>query len=237
MTSAKISPGSWLNGRSLYLCSQLVARTARYRLFEPERVQALEAAGRPIIWTSWHGETMALAGYLMHHYAGAGPRVRFIVPDDWRGETLSEWARLLGATTFTISMKEESLVAARRLLQLVRLIKGGANAFINPDGPSGPSGVPKPGVAFLASKSGAAVLPVGVYTHTRYQLRRWDRYSIPLPFSRITIVFGEPLTVARKEDIQGACDRIAAGINQAMAEAKERHYGGQGNKPPIVPPH
>ena len=146
-----------------------------------------------------------------------------MVPDDWRGETLAEWGRLMGTRAFAVSMKEESLVAARRLLELVQKLKNGASTYINPDGPDGPPDVPKPGVSFLASRSGVAVLPLGVYTSARFQLRRWDRYIIPFPFSRITVVFGEPLTVGRKEDISAAGGRIAAAINQAMAEAEMRH--------------
>ena len=215
---------NWLGGRGLYLYSQIVRHTARYHVLGKENLDALDAAGRPAIWTSWHGVTMMLAGYFFHHFNGAEANILIILPDDWRGETLAEWIRISGGTTgFAVSMDENSLVAARRFLQLVREVKKGKSAYLNPDGPYGPSGVPKPGLAFLASRSGAAVLPMGLYTPNRVQLKRWDRYSLPFPFSRITLLFGEPLTIAPNEDTGAAGERIATAINQAMAEAEARH--------------
>jgi hypothetical protein len=218
-----ISLRSWISARGLYLYSQVICHTARYHPHGEEHVDALVAAGRPAICTSWHGSTMMIAGYYLRHHAANEYNPVMIVPDDWRGEVLTEWCRLMGTKAFTVSMQEESFVAARRLLQLVRRVRDGAYAYINPDGPDGPSGVPKPGIAFLAGKSGAAVLPIGVYSRSRIQLPRWDRYSVPLPYSHITLAIGEPLAVDRQEDSSEACSRIAAAINLAMAEAESRH--------------
>lgn len=214
---------TWIGGRGLYVYSQIVRHTIRYHVLGKENLDALDAAGRPAIWTSWHGVTMMISGYLFHNFSSAISDALVILPDDWRGDTLAEWIRISGATGFAVSMQESSLVAARRFLKLVREVKKGKSAYLNPDGPYGPSGVPKPGLAFLASRSGAAVLPVGLYTRNRAQLKRWDRYSLPFPFGRITILFGKPLTVAPDEDSGAAGERIAAAINQAMAEAEARH--------------
>ena len=215
---------SWLGARILYLASQAVHRTARYQVHGKEHLDALEAAGRPVIWASWHGVTMMISGFILGRHGGSVSNMLVIVPDDWRGETLAGWAYLLGSRAFAVSMREESLVAARRFLQLVRGLESGLNIYINPDGPDGPSRVLKSGVAFLAGRSGAAVVPVGVYTSSRIQLPRWDRYSIPFPYCRICIVVGEPLTVARREDARSAGNRIAAAINRVMAEAETRYH-------------
>lgn len=219
-----IAPRSWISARGLYIYSQIIRRTARYHLVGVERLNALESADRPAIWTTWHGATMMVAGYFLRRFAGKESSMAMIAPDDWRGETLAEWARIIGTRALRVSMEEKSLVAARRFLELVREVKGGKSAYLNPDGPDGPSGVPKPGISFLAARSGAALLPLGVYTNTCYQLRRWDRYSIPFPFSRITLYFGEPLTVVRSEDIGATGERLATAINRAMTEAQSRHH-------------
>ncbi|MBN1316052.1 MAG: hypothetical protein JXA42_11305 [Anaerolineales bacterium] len=213
----------WIGARGLFVISQIVRYSARYRLIGREHLDALAEAGKPAIWTTWHGGTMMMAGYFFRHFSGKESTMLFIVPDDWRGETLTEWARISGTKTFAVSMRENSLVAARRFLKLVREIKRGMSTYINPDGPDGPSRVPKPGVSFLAAKTGAPVLPVGVYTNTSYEIRRWDRYALPFPFSRITITIGAPLTVAPDEEIEVAGNRIAEAINRAMEEAKKQH--------------
>ncbi len=216
-------PHYWISARGLTLYALVVRSTARYRVHGEARLDALLQSGQPFIGASWHGVTMMVVGYVLRKFTDARSALQSIVPDDWRGVILAEHARLLGVKALAVSMEEESLVAARRFFQVVQHLKSGGNSFIFPDGPDGPSGIPKPGVAFLARRSGAPILPYGVYTPTRYQLRRWDRYSIPFPFSRVTISIGEPLCVGRHEDTQTACSRIAAAINQMMAEAEARH--------------
>ncbi len=215
---------SWLGARILYLASQAVHHTARYQVYGQQHLDGLEAASQPVIWASWHGVTMMISGFILCRYGGTVSNMMVIVPDDWRGESLAGWVELMGSRPFAVSMQEESLVAARRLLQLVRGLESGLHIYINPDGPDGPSRVPKSGVSFLAGRSGAAVLPIGVYTPSRVQIPRWDRYSIPFPGSRICIVFGEPLTVARREDARAAGNRVATAINGVMAQAETRYH-------------
>jgi lysophospholipid acyltransferase (LPLAT)-like uncharacterized protein len=216
-------PRHWVSARGLYLYARMVQATARYQVYEETHLDALLESEQPFIGASWHGVMMMAVGYVLRKFTDPQSPLQSIVPDDWRGVVLAEYMRLLGVKAFAVSMEEASLVAARRFLQLVQHLKSCMNGFIFPDGPDGPSGVPKPGVAFLARKSGAAILPYGVYTPSRYQLRRWDRYSLPFPFSRITICFGEPLFVEPDEHSESACHRIADAINLAMAQAEARH--------------
>jgi lysophospholipid acyltransferase (LPLAT)-like uncharacterized protein len=218
-----MNPRVWLSARGLYLYSQVVRITARYEIVDGHHLDDLERSGRPIIFTSWHGTAMMIAGCLIGRLSRGISNVLVIVPDDWRGETLSEWARLLGARAFAVGMEDQTLSGARRFLQLVRQLENGTYSLIAPDGPDGPSGVPKPGISYLAGRAGAAILPLGLTTRTRYQLRRWDRYSVPLPFSRITMVVGEPLTIGREEPAEVSGGRIATAINDVMAEAERTH--------------
>jgi hypothetical protein len=174
--------------------------------------------------------TMMLVGYLVTHDLG---RYLMVVPDDSRGAVLSVWARRLGATPFTISMKADSLVAARRLLALVRQLKArtdppgeashsreGRNLYLNPDGPDGPSHEPKEGVVFIARKAGAPIVPTGAFTATGYRIPRWDRYVVPFPFSRIAIVLGEPMEVPPEADLEEARIALRERLNQVEQAAE-----------------
>ena len=67
------------------------------------------------------------------------------------------------------------------------------------------------------------MLPVGLHTKTRYDLPRWDHYSLPFPYSHITMFVGEPLTIGKSEEIKTAGQRIATAINQAATAAKTHH--------------
>ena len=48
----------------------------------------------------------------------------------------------------------------------------------------------------MAKKSGAALVPVGVSAKWRLHAPTWDRYLVPLPFSRCVMVFGDPIFVS-----------------------------------------
>jgi lysophospholipid acyltransferase (LPLAT)-like uncharacterized protein len=53
------------------------------------------------------------------------------------------------------------------------------------------------GIVTVARVSGAAVLPCSFSCRNRVVLNSWDRFVIPLPFTRGVIIWGDPITVAR----------------------------------------
>lgn len=214
----KVSASNFLQGWVLFAYARLIQRTARYQVVGQEHLAQVHASGRPLIMSAWHGMTMMLAGFVTSRES-IGSYV-MIVPDDARGATLSTWAQRLGAEPFVISMKADSMVAARRVLELIRHLQQGKNLVINPDGPYGPSREPKDGLAVIARKSGALIVPAGAYAGAAIRLPRWDRYTIPLPFSRIAVVMHEPFQVpgGNPEQVRATIrDRINAAESAAEA--------------------
>ena len=180
--------------------------------------------GRSCIVAAWHGMTMMLVGHLItkanaDHYL-------VVVPDDARGAVLTVWAHRLGATPFAISLKAESLVAARRLLTLIREAKRGKSVWFTPDGPYGPTHEPKGGLAFVAAKSGAPIVPAAAFTDHGYRIPRWDRYTVPFPFGRIIIVLGKPLTVAPDADLEQMGGEIRERMNEVEQRAEKLYRAG-----------
>lgn len=53
----------------------------------------------------------------------------------------------------------------------------------------------KPGLVRLASRSGYPVIPLATAAGAAWVLRSWDRFRVPLPFSRVVIGYGEPIQV------------------------------------------
>ena len=70
---------------------------------------------------------------------------------------------------------------------------------INPDGPRGPRFKFKPGAVLLAQMSGRPMLPMA-YAASRAWLVHWDRFVLPVPFSRIAVALGPPRHVPRVLD-------------------------------------
>jgi lysophospholipid acyltransferase (LPLAT)-like uncharacterized protein len=82
-------------------------------------------------------------------------------------------------------------------LQLVNAFRAGYDLAVVPDGPRGPRYIVKPGVIHLARATGAPIIPVTYAPSRKRQLHNWDGLIIPLPFSRIVYVVGDPLDVPR----------------------------------------
>ncbi|MGH7742673.1 MAG: lysophospholipid acyltransferase family protein, partial [Candidatus Eiseniibacteriota bacterium] len=72
-----------------------------------------------------------------------------------------------------------------------------------PDGPRGPAEVVKPGVIYLAQRSGLPLLPVAVGARPSRRLRSWDGMRVPAPFARLHVETGMPMHVPAALDQAG----------------------------------
>lgn len=72
---------------------------------------------------------------------------------------------------------------------------------ITPDGPKGPIYKSHPGVIRLASVSGLPILPICIDVPDCWRVAKaWDRFVIPKPFSKVSMIVREPLFVPRELD-------------------------------------
>lgn len=202
--------------------AKAVSRTASYKAYGMEHLTRLNNSNRPIIVTTWHGQTLMVITYFDIHKQL--DKYIALVDAKPKGAVVDTWLKRICADRIAISMDGNPMTAGRRLFELIRRMKQGNNLLINPDGPDGPSHIPKKGVAFIARKAKAVILPVGTYTATAYRLPRWDKYTGPFPFSRITIVFGKPIEISRKEDTEQALVLLTKRLNEAGQSAIELYH-------------
>ena len=212
-----------LAGLGLHTYALLVSRTSRYVVRGKEHFEEAWAEGQPVIFAAWHGMTMMGLCYFFRFYSNH--RYAALVPADRRGNTLSTWFRLLGIEPYAVDHYSTALSQARGVVHLMRAVKRGANTFINPDGPDGPAYVVKPGAVYIAQRMGARLLPGAAFSATKYTLNRWDRYSVPLPFSRIAIVVGEPVAAPRDGAPEAIAQTLTEAMHQATADAERLYYG------------
>jgi len=81
----------------------------------------------------------------------------------------------------------------RALVELRRVLDGGGAVGIAVDGPKGPFGEIRDGVAHLARLTGRPVVPLAAVPTAAIHLRTWDRTVVPLPGSRVAMRVGAPL--------------------------------------------
>jgi lysophospholipid acyltransferase (LPLAT)-like uncharacterized protein len=83
------------------------------------------------------------------------------------------------------------------LRELTTWSKKDYDLAITPDGPRGPCYVVQDGVIALAQLTEKPIVPVSYHLGWKIRLKSWDRFQIPLPFSRCEMFFGEPVCVPR----------------------------------------
>ncbi len=82
--------------------------------------------------------------------------------------------------------------------QIIRGLKNGNGLGITPDGPKGPNQKVNGEIINIAKLSGAAILPISYSTSNFIQFNSWDKFKMPLPFSKLNFYFGD-LIFADKE--------------------------------------
>ena len=84
------------------------------------------------------------------------------------------------------------------LRELVTAAEEGYDLSITPDGPRGPRYEVQEGVIALAQLTGLPIVPVSYSLGWKYRPKSWDRFLVPIPFSRCHVCVGKPLRVTRQ---------------------------------------
>lgn len=84
------------------------------------------------------------------------------------------------------------------LLELTTWGERGYDLAITPDGPRGPSGVVQEGVLSLAQVTGYPIVMFSYHASKKIRFKSWDRFQVPLPFTRCDMKAAAPVTVPRE---------------------------------------
>lgn len=87
-------------------------------------------------------------------------------------------------------------------------------AALTVDGPRGPAGKVKPGVLFIAKKSGLPLYPIGCEARRKVLLKNWDRTLIPMPFNSITFRCGDPMFIKEDCNMDRACKELGKRLKE-----------------------
>lgn len=192
----KIPPG--LVGPFIGGFYRLWCRTLRYTEVNREQCDALSRGGKLLVFCLWHGEVFAFP------YKRGDWRIFTIVSRSTDGEYLARLLQSQGIFPLRGSSSRGGLAALLRGAKLMRDEK--RHACITIDGPRGPRHEVKDGVLYLAHRAGAHIVPMRAYYDSAKVFGSWDKFSLPLPFSRLTMVFGEPYTI----DAETLTDEVLA---------------------------
>ncbi len=147
----------------------------------------------------WHGD-----GYctqlVLREIAKMNRKIKVIVTAHWRGDVIEKMIRRHGAEAIRLPDGFDMRPFLKELKESSK--KSGHVLAGALDGPLGPLHEPKKLLFLLASEAGKEACYIRFYYSRVIHLKkRWDRYVIPLPFSKI-IADVEDLGVIGKEQLR-----------------------------------
>lgn len=176
---------------------RLISATIRYRWeFHPG---VLANTNRPVIFCVWHNR-LGLSPTIYRAYTRhvrQSPLLTAVVSASRDGALIAGVLKSFGIDS---ARGSSSRRGAPAFLELVSAAEAGSDLAVTPDGPRGPRYSVQPGAIALAQVTGRPLIPVGPVIQWKFSLRSWDRFQVPLPFSRATIKFGEPIQIAPEHD-------------------------------------
>ena len=149
----------------------------------------LIAQNQQVIVALWHSALI----YCLFHFRSYPAAI--MVSGSKDGEWVAKALEIWGQKPIRGSKLKGGLVAIREMTRLLKEQK--MNAGIVADGSKGPPCVAQKGAIVLARDTGLPIIPVGVSARPAYHFNSWDRLMLPLPFSRVAVVYGGPIYVAR----------------------------------------
>ena len=200
-SSARVIPNEprWyqrLGARIIWAVLRTLAATLRYE-WDDRSGYRNETAAAPVIFCVWHNRLAlsmkAYFGYGRKRTRSAG--MAAIVSASRDGAFL---AAILKCFKVQPVRGSSSRRGPQALLELLTWAERGYDLAITPDGPRGPCYVVQEGVMSLAQLSGLPILPFSFELQWKVRPKSWDRFQIPLPFSRCKMILEKPIRVPRE---------------------------------------
>ena len=169
-----------------------------------------------LIFCGWHGRSFSFSDYFRNRNWWV------IISHSSDGEIQNKIFTRLGYRVIRGSTGRGGVRAA---VEAIRALKEGGTMGMTPDGPRGPSGVVQGGVMLMAQKSGAGLVPVGIASRPCLTAKSWDKYTVPRPFAKCLMIFGEPLYVplrSSEDEVEQVRLKLESEIHRLEKEAEEK---------------
>jgi hypothetical protein len=176
----------WLIGWIGYFVIGVIGWTMRWQSAGDSHLDEIYKSGNRAIFTFWHGRIFPATYY----WRNRGIVVMTSMNRD--GEAIAQCIQRFG---YGAARGSSSRGGFRALAEMARQIRRGRDTAFTIDGPRGPRYVAKQGPLLLALKTGAAIFCFHISMEHRIQLRSWDEFQVPLPFTRAVVLKAPPIWV------------------------------------------
>lgn len=174
----------------------LLYKTCKIELINFDRMKPFKNCEKSGILSFWHKDIVTVVTF----FDSVKKTIAMVSPSK-DGEYIARILKIKGIIPSRGSTGKGALMSMR---EMIRYVKKGFNAAIVADGSRGPALKAQPGAVYLAAQTGSPIIPCNVIIDKKIRFNSWDKMEIPLPFSKIRIVFGPLIHVPKvitKENI------------------------------------
>lgn len=144
--------------------------------------QGLPETSRGVVFAFWHGQM--IAGWLLARKLFPGIHHSAVVSLSPDGQLLSDTLVRFG---FRLIRGSSSTGREEVRAGIASALGSGGLVAVTPDGPRGPLHRIKYGTIRLAAVQNAPLIFAEIHYERSRMLGSWDRFKLPVPFSRITV--------------------------------------------------
>jgi len=157
------------------------------------------------IYCVWHDSMVIPAFGGKHRFTAA------LTSQHADGSFVAHVLRCVGVSTIRGSTNRMGAGAMRQLMRVAE----NKHIVITPDGPRGPRRQMSTGIAFLASRTGRAVVPTAYSCARCWRITgTWTNLIIPKPFTHVYLLAGQPIKVP--PDL--GCDQLQQYVARIQTE-------------------
>ena len=190
----------------------LLAKIMRHQIVDPNGY--FEKYGKPdggkAVVVIWHNRLLFFAPMCKRP---ARHRTVAVISASRDGQYIADLVRKFGVKSVRGSSSRN---AVKVLHDAFKTMKDGNLIAMTPDGPRGPKYHLNKGAIQLASKLGVPIIPIAVNYSSYWQLKSWDAFQIPKPWSKITIELGDEIPIPADldhEEFEAARVKVENALN------------------------
>jgi lysophospholipid acyltransferase (LPLAT)-like uncharacterized protein len=198
----------WIWVAPVSLLLRLWLATLRFRC----NVEQVDDAEGPYVLLLWH-DKLLVSSWIANRYFRRP--VSALISTSKDGAWLVAFFKLMGITAVRGSSNRRGAAA---LIALTRAMRDGLHAGITPDGPKGPALVFKPGAVSLSRLSRRPFLLLGIRYDSCHRLGSWDRFALPMPFSRVELTLVREPMPAEGESDEAVSARLQARLREVSGD-------------------
>ncbi|TDT71397.1 hypothetical protein EV215_0770 [Hypnocyclicus thermotrophus] len=195
-------------GYLLYYLIKFITLTMRNKVVKHKEIKE-----KNYIYGFWHEKIIFPSMSLSYL-----DKVTTLVSPSRDGELLSVILKKFGYDVIRGSSNDKNI---RSLMSMIKHLKRGYSLGFAVDGPRGPIYQIKPGIVFMAQKTGVEILPIGGAFSKKIVFKKaWDKFQFPLPFSKSVTYIGKPIKIEKDVNIEEYIEVINQKIHEANKEAE-----------------